>query len=149
MRDNDVPSQTGNVDSDAKGMASQDDNPAAAASRRSVPGMRVDPAPSSAPKHREKENRDLQYMYNPLCDLLTYIEDPWQLPDEWRQTRIDAAVARSISKAEACSNKDAKAALRAEWDRLRKIGTWNEKGVREYDEVVAENKTAGRTCHFG
>ena len=86
---------------------------------------------------------------NPFCDTIAYIEEPFQLPNDLRATRIDAAVARSISKAEASQNKDAQEALRKEWTRLRELGTWNEKGVMEYDDVVAELKRTGKTAHFG
>eukprot|EP00959_Pyramimonas_sp_CCMP1952_P345775 7241561-Pyramimonas_sp.AAC.1 len=80
------------------------------------------------PGHREKEIFDLDYMYKPFTDLISVVEEPFQLPNEWRQTRIHAAVARSVSKVEAQANQDAEAALRNEWGRLREIGTWDEKG---------------------
>eukprot|EP00959_Pyramimonas_sp_CCMP1952_P342737 7180153-Pyramimonas_sp.AAC.1 len=56
-------------------------------------------------------------------------------------------LARSVSKDEARANRDAQAALRKECNRLRDIGTWNEQGVREYSDVVAELN--GQTAHFG
>eukprot|EP00959_Pyramimonas_sp_CCMP1952_P392589 8226141-Pyramimonas_sp.AAC.1 len=89
---------------------------------------------SSAPMpgHRENGRFDLDYLCNPFTDLISVVEEPFQLPNEWRQTRIDAAVARSVSKVEAQANQDAKAALRKEWYRLREIGTWGETGVKSY-----------------
>ena len=45
------------------------------------------------------------------------------------------------------ANKDARGALRKEWDPLCRIGTWDEKGVMEYDDVVKQLK--GKTAHFG
>eukprot|EP00975_Prorocentrum_lima_P052435 10991222-Prorocentrum_lima.AAC.1 len=45
-----------------------------------------------------------------------------------------AAVARTCSLKEALTNPKAKAALDKEWDRLRSINTWDEGGVREWDE---------------
>eukprot|EP00959_Pyramimonas_sp_CCMP1952_P116891 2443372-Pyramimonas_sp.AAC.1 len=74
-------------------------------------------------------------------------DEPFQLPNDWQCAKIDAAAARSVSKDEAKANQDAQAALRKEWDILRSIGTWNEKGVRAYDDVVAELNA--QTAHFG
>eukprot|EP00959_Pyramimonas_sp_CCMP1952_P305152 6386082-Pyramimonas_sp.AAC.1 len=95
--------------------------------------------------HRDKERFDLQYFHNPFTDIISAIDEPFQPPSDWQRARIDAAVARSVSKDEATANKDAQAALRNEWDRLRDIGTWIEDGVREYSDVVAELK--GKTAH--
>ena len=63
-----------------------------------------------------------------------------------------ACVARDVPMAERRSNPKAKAALKLEWDRLRKAGgtgCWDEKRVREYDDVVAEVRAQGRKAHFG
>eukprot|EP00959_Pyramimonas_sp_CCMP1952_P113041 2363024-Pyramimonas_sp.AAC.1 len=76
--------------------------------------------------HRDEEKFDLQYFYHPFTDIKSVIDEPFQLPNDWQCTRIDAAVARSVSKDEAKANKAAQAALRKEWDRLRDIGTWIE-----------------------
>ena len=105
----------------------------------------------SAPKskHREKEIRDLQYFYNHFIDYLQEIERPFQIPAELRKTRINAAVARSISKAEAEANAEAKKALSKEWDRLREIGAWDESGVREYSELMRELSARNEVNHFG
>eukprot|EP00959_Pyramimonas_sp_CCMP1952_P407419 8538621-Pyramimonas_sp.AAC.1 len=69
---------------------------------------------SSAPMpgHSEKERFDLGHLYSPFTDHTSVVEEPFQLPNELRQTRIDAAVARSVSKVEAQANQDARAALR-------------------------------------
>eukprot|EP00959_Pyramimonas_sp_CCMP1952_P301932 6318122-Pyramimonas_sp.AAC.1 len=73
---------------------------------------------ASALSHREKERVDLQYVHNPFTDLISVIDEPFQLPNDWQHANIDAAVARSVSKGEAKANADAQAALRKEWDRL-------------------------------
>ena len=91
----------------------------------------------------------MQYFYNPFTDYLQEIEQPFQFPNDLRQTRITAAVARSISKKEAEDNDEAKAALRKEWARLREIGTWDEGGVREYDDLVKEFRARQEDNHFG
>eukprot|EP00959_Pyramimonas_sp_CCMP1952_P111894 2340226-Pyramimonas_sp.AAC.1 len=73
------------------------------------------PLPDSSapmPGHREKEIFDLDYLCNHFADLISVVEEPFQLPNKWRQTRIDAAVARSVSKDEAQAHRDAKAASR-------------------------------------
>ena len=59
------------------------------------------------------------------------------------------AVARSVNKKEAAGNPKAQQAMQEEWDRLRAIGTWNEDGVRELDEVRKEAKNKGQTIHIG
>eukprot|EP00959_Pyramimonas_sp_CCMP1952_P396715 8312233-Pyramimonas_sp.AAC.1 len=100
--------------------------------------MPLQSSSASALNHREKERFDLQYLYIPFTDLISVIDEPFQLPNDWQHAIIDVAVARSVSKDEAKANKDAQAALRKEWDRQRDIGTWKEDGVREYSDVVAE-----------
>eukprot|EP00959_Pyramimonas_sp_CCMP1952_P146600 3068597-Pyramimonas_sp.AAC.1 len=104
---------------------------------------------SSAPMpcHREKERFYLDYVYNPFTDLTSVVDEPFRLPSDWQHAKIDAAVARSVSKIEAQANQDAQAALRKEWAILRDIGTWSGKEVREYSDVVAELN--GQTAHFG
>ena len=44
---------------------------------------------------------------------------------------------------------EAKAALMAEWNKLRKQGVWDEKGVKPWAEVRAQAKREGRTIHVG
>jgi hypothetical protein len=76
-------------------------------------------------------------------------------PQEHREKNPDflpcynAAVARKVEKGEQKSSPEAQAALRKEWDRLRAIDCWNEKGVREWSDVAAEARAAGKTVHHG
>eukprot|EP00959_Pyramimonas_sp_CCMP1952_P388965 8149864-Pyramimonas_sp.AAC.1 len=79
-------------------------SPAAAASRRSVPRMALQSSSASALSHREKERFDLQYFYNPSIDLISVVDETFQLPNDWQRAKIDAAVARSVSKDEATAN---------------------------------------------
>ena len=43
----------------------------------------------------------------------------------------------------------AQAALRAEWDRLRSRGVWDESAVREWPDVAKEAQAAGQEVNFG
>ena len=45
---------------------------------------------------------------------------------------IEACVARPVSKKERLESAGARASLDKEWSRLRKIDTWDGKGVREW-----------------
>eukprot|EP00975_Prorocentrum_lima_P056058 11752556-Prorocentrum_lima.AAC.1 len=58
-------------------------------------------------------------------------------------------VARSVRRQEIVQNPDAQAALKKEWDRLRKIQTWDESKVREWRDVRAEAQRAGKIVHVG
>eukprot|EP00959_Pyramimonas_sp_CCMP1952_P426103 8924995-Pyramimonas_sp.AAC.1 len=49
--------------------------------------------------------------------------------------------------AEAAVSQDTHKALQAEWGRLRSIGTWDESGVMEYNDVVRQRK--GQSIHVG
>ena len=60
-----------------------------------------------------------------------------------------ALVARPVKPAEIASNPRAKKAVDEEWEKLRKITTWKEKEVREYDDVVKEAKGKSKEVHFG
>ena len=69
---------------------------------------------------------------------------------------FNAAVARPVGKGELKSNPKARAAMDAEWARLRAIprpdggfGAWDESRVREASEVRAEAKAQGVKVHFG
>ena len=42
-----------------------------------------------------------------------------------------------------------KKALDKEWERLREIGAWDDKSVRELDDVLAEAQKSGETVHHG
>jgi hypothetical protein len=61
-----------------------------------------------------------------------------------------ACVARPVSKREALGLPAAKAALDKEWDKLIiKQKCWDEKGVREWDDVAAEAKRLNIKTHVG
>jgi hypothetical protein len=62
---------------------------------------------------------------------------------------VYALVARTVGQAERMANPKARAALQAEWDKLRRQGVWDEKRVRPWDEVAAEARREGRTVHVG
>ena len=59
------------------------------------------------------------------------------------------AVARLVSRDEVARNPKAKAALDAEWERLRVKGTWDEVRVQECRKVVSEANRKGETVHLG
>ena len=61
----------------------------------------------------------------------------------------EACVARPVGKQEIEKTPAAKAALQKEWDKLRKIHTWDESGVREWHKVAAEAKASNTTVHVG
>ena len=68
---------------------------------------------------------------NPIKDEANVYDvlEPFSLPAKWMADMAHSAcVARPVSKAEAARNSDTKAALDKEWDRLREINTWIEKG---------------------
>ena len=62
---------------------------------------------------------------------------------------IEACVARLVSKKERLENPDARASLAKEWNRLRKINTWNEDLVREWSDVAADARQSGTKVHVG
>ena len=47
------------------------------------------------------------------------------------------------------STLEAKAAMDKEWKRLRDKNVWDERGVREWDDVRAEAKRKGQEVHIG
>ena len=51
-------------------------------------------------------------------------------------------------KKEREENPAAKAALELEWNKLRKVGCWDESKVREKQSVIDEYRGKGK-CHFG
>eukprot|EP00959_Pyramimonas_sp_CCMP1952_P354320 7422824-Pyramimonas_sp.AAC.1 len=55
---------------------------------------------------------------SPFTDNIQIIDESFQFTTEPRQPRNDAAAARSVSKAEAFVNADARKALGTAWDRL-------------------------------
>ena len=46
-------------------------------------------------------------------------------------------------------NPKADAAVLKEWNALRQAGCWDESAVREWKDVAAEARRAGKKCHFG
>eukprot|EP00959_Pyramimonas_sp_CCMP1952_P080376 1679851-Pyramimonas_sp.AAC.1 len=67
------------------------------------------------------------------------------MPDGFQSQQLPAAVARSVCKAEAALNQDARKALRV--GRLRSIGAWDESRVMKYSGVIMQRK--GHATHFG
>ena len=62
---------------------------------------------------------------------------------------IYACVARPVTKRERQENADARASLAKEWGRLRKITTWDESIVREWEQVALEARRSGKIVHVG
>ena len=60
-----------------------------------------------------------------------------------------AMVARIVRPKEARANAKARQAMDEEWTSLRSIGTWNEKGVREWADVKREARSRGARVHVG
>ena len=58
-------------------------------------------------------------------------------------------VARPVKPAEILTNPKARRAVEDEWEKLRKVRTWLEEAVREYDEVCAEALLNKEEVHFG
>jgi hypothetical protein len=62
---------------------------------------------------------------------------------------FNAAVARSVNKEELRSNPAATRAAQQEWDKLRKVGCWDESKMREWDSVADEARRCGKKVHVG
>ena len=60
-----------------------------------------------------------------------------------------SCVARPVDRAERRTVKAAQDAVDDEWRKLRDVPCWDEKGVREANDVVREAKRDGKTVHFG
>ncbi len=73
-------------------------------------------------------------------DKLSLNNLPWNL---------HACVARPVGKAEVRENPKALQALLLEWEKLRKVNTWDESGVKEWKEVSEEARRKGETVHVG
>ena len=58
-------------------------------------------------------------------------------------------MAKPVSRKDQLSNPMARAAMDAEWDRLRKLGTWDEVVVREWADVAREARDDGREFQLG
>ena len=66
--------------------------------------------------------------------------------------RLYGMIARQLTKQEIAASPKAKAAIRAEYDKLRnqdELGTWLEDTVREKSDVMKEAQRAGKKVHFG
>ncbi len=66
------------------------------------------------------------------------------MPPEWR----NAMVARPVGKSEIRAQPEARKACKAEWDRLRKIRTWEEDKVREWSKVRKEARQRSQKVHI-
>ena len=55
-------------------------------------------------------------------------------------------MARPVGRKEIQSTPKAEESLATEWDRLRAIRTWDEKGVQEYSDVIARLNESGETA---
>jgi len=62
---------------------------------------------------------------------------------------FNACVARPVGKKEVQQQPKAQAAVKAEWDRLRKIHTWDEDGVREWQHVARDACDKKKKAHVG
>ena len=60
-----------------------------------------------------------------------------------------ACVSRPVSRKEILSNAQAAKAMQVEWDRLRKISSWDESLPREWDVVAREARLSGKEVHMG
>ena len=74
---------------------------------------------------------------------------PEYRPKVGRHLPIPACVAKPVSRKIQLSSPMARAAMDAEWDRLRKLGTWDEVVVREWADVAKEARQANKEVHFG
>ena len=61
----------------------------------------------------------------------------------------NACVARPVEKSEIAQTKAAQDALDKEWDKLLKIGTWDESKVQEWSHVAARHRKDGTKAHIG
>ena len=61
----------------------------------------------------------------------------------------NAFVSRLLTSKEIKGSQRALDAIKAEAAGLKKLGTWNEAGVREWSDVAAEARREGRTIHVG
>ena len=66
-----------------------------------------------------------------------------------RRLPIPTCVAKPVSRKIQLSNPMAQAAMDVEWERLRKLGTWDEAVVREWADVASEARQTGKEVHFG
>ena len=62
---------------------------------------------------------------------------------------FSALVARPVNRKERSATQKAQAAVQVEWDKLRKIGCWDESKVREWRDVAREAKANKTKAHVG
>ena len=60
---------------------------------------------------------------------------------------FSALVARPVKRDEIKRTPAAQEALRKEWAKLRKAGCWDEKNVREWDDVMREARSSNKKAH--
>jgi hypothetical protein len=61
----------------------------------------------------------------------------------------NACVARSVGKSEIAKTKAAQEALDKEWEKLLKIGTWDESKVEEWNRVAERHRRSATKAHIG
>ena len=78
----------------------------------------------------------------PALPIFAYVPD--HRPKLGHRLPAPACVAEPISRKTQLSNPLAQPAMDAEWDRVRKLGTWDEVVVRDCADVAREARDAGR-----
>ena len=74
---------------------------------------------------------------------------PQHRPKLHRRIPINALVARPVSRKEQKANPKAREEMKKEWNRLRKMGTWDDYEVKEWRDVAREARQNGEEVHFG
>ena len=74
---------------------------------------------------------------------------PEHRPKLRQRVPINACVARPVSKSERKLKPKAMQAMKDEWNRLRKMGTWDDLSVRPWRAVAREARDKGEEVHFG
>ena len=62
---------------------------------------------------------------------------------------FNAVVARPVGKSEIDREPNARKAMTAEWDRLRKKKVWDETVIEEWDVHAAKARKAGKDVNYG
>jgi len=83
----------------------------------------------------------------PVMPTVAY--DPKHRPKLRRRVPFNACVARPVSRREQRANPKARDAMRDEWERLRKMGTWDDTTVEEWSDVAKKARAANEEVHFG
>ena len=116
-----------------------------AAAARMVPQLH--PFPHAARRKGRKGKCDPEVLSPPMP-----IETPVSRHREKMQPLVMpllSCVARPVGKKELSTNPLAQAAVKKEWDKLVTKGVWDMKSVREWSDVAAEARQAGRVVHHG